>query len=232
MRQPHPNTLLVEGKDDFNVIRNLWVNRFPSDRSGDIVLCPNGKDEFKIRQAGEESETGGDSKLLRSFSAHIRQWPPDLERLGIVMDADEQVDRRWKQVTDRLYSEGYEPPPNPPAGGLVLEHPAPTRPRIGVWLMPDNHIPGKLEDFVRLLIPKDNALGLKADDVLNDIEREKLQLYASKDRPKAFIHTWLAWQKKPGRPMGQAFTNRALQPDSPAADPFIAWLQRLFCAAP
>ena len=35
-----PNLLLVEGKDDLHVIRNLWVTRFPADRTGTRVLCP------------------------------------------------------------------------------------------------------------------------------------------------------------------------------------------------
>jgi len=115
------------------------------------------------------------------------------------------------------------------ADGLVLKHPTQARPRIGVWLMPNNHLPGTLEDFVNLLIPAHDDLRPKADSVLDDIEREGLQRY--KQRSKAFIHTWLAWQEEPGCPMGQAITAKVLKPDSSTATLFIAWLQRLFCTA-
>jgi hypothetical protein len=45
---------------------------------------------------------------------------------------------------------------------------------------------------------------------------------------KAFIHTWLAWQKDPGLPMGRAITAKALSADSAIAVSFVNWLNRLF----
>lgn len=227
----HSNTLLVEGKDDFNVIRNLWVARFPSDRRGEIVLCPDRLVEFEIVEAGE-GDTGGDTKLLGFLSLYLKQRPPTLERLGAVLDANDSLVRRWAQITQCLRTTGYDPPDDLPSDGLMLEHPEQHRPFVGIWLMPDNQLPGKLEDFVRLLVPRDDALAPKADSVLDEIEKEGLQKYEPKDRSKAFIYTWLAWQKEPGRPMGRAITQKALNPDSSTADPFIAWLQRLFCTIP
>ena len=48
------------------------------------------------------------------------------------------------------------------------------------------------------------------------------------DEPKAVIHTWLAWQKEPGRPFGTAITARFLDPNVPEVDVLVAWLKRLF----
>ncbi|MEL6788555.1 MAG: DUF3226 domain-containing protein [Cyanobacteria bacterium J06607_15] len=45
---------------------------------------------------------------------------------------------------------------------------------------------------------------------------------------KVFIHSWLALQKKPGMPMGQAITAKALAYDSAIAFQFISWLKNLF----
>lgn len=45
---------------------------------------------------------------------------------------------------------------------------------------------------------------------------------------KAMIHTWLAWQREPGRPMGLAITKRFLDPEAPSAMEFVAWVRRLF----
>ena len=47
-------------------------------------------------------------------------------------------------------------------------------------------------------------------------------------RPKALIHTWLAWQQTPGMPMGQAITARVLSCDSEIAIAFVNWLNYLF----
>lgn len=45
---------------------------------------------------------------------------------------------------------------------------------------------------------------------------------------KAEIHTWLAWQKEPGKPLGQAITARYLNPNAPDAQQLIAWIRRVF----
>lgn len=225
-----PSLLLVEGKDDFHVVRNLWVARFPSERTGDIVLCPEITSEFLIRDVGE-GEGGGISKLLDTISLYLKQRPPTLARLGVLIDANEQPGRRWEAVASRLRAAGYHPPDAPAADGLILDHPTGHRPRVGVWLMPDNHLPGMLEDFVRHLIPDNDDLVPRVESVLDGIERSGLRRYDIQHRPKAFIHTWLAWQEEPGCPMGQAITARVLNPDSRLADPFFGWLQRLFCTS-
>ncbi|MGK7944727.1 MAG: DUF3226 domain-containing protein [Microcystaceae cyanobacterium] len=45
---------------------------------------------------------------------------------------------------------------------------------------------------------------------------------------KALIYTWLAWQEKPGRPMGQAITNHYLKHNSETVKAFTHWLSTLF----
>lgn len=47
-------------------------------------------------------------------------------------------------------------------------------------------------------------------------------------KPKALIHSWLAYQEDPGRPLGQAVSARYLDPNLPAADLFSSWLSKLF----
>jgi hypothetical protein len=53
-------------------------------------------------------------------------------------------------------------------------------------------------------------------------------VYRSTHRSKALIHTRLAWQKTPGRPMGQAITAQVLPPNKPPAARFVDWLKNLF----
>ena len=94
--------------------------------------------------------------------------------------------------------------------------------------MPDNQLPGMLEDFVKCCIPDNDKLLPKAELVLQEIEQASLNPYTLLHRPKALIHTWLAWQEKPGMPMGQAITARGLHHDSAPAITFVEWLKRLF----
>jgi len=209
------NLLLVEGKDDFHLIRNLWMVR------------DNREDAFEIKSPrAVDPDAGGKTVLLDSLPLELKR--EGLQRLGIVLDADENLSATWDAVASRLRAEGYPVPPDLPAQGLVLDHPSGDGPRVGVWVMPDNRLPGMLEDFVRLLIPDGDALAPEAEKAVQVIEGQGLQRYTSQHRPKAFIHTWLAWQKEPGKPMGAAITRRYLDSASLQADVFVAWLCRLF----
>lgn len=108
---------------------------------------------------------------------------------------------------------------DPPAGTLL--------PRLGVWIMPDNQKSGTLEDFLRFLVPQPTIL---FDHVRNSVAAipEGERRFKPLDEPKAIIHTWLAWQKEPGRPFGTAITARFLDPNVPEVDVLVAWLNRLF----
>jgi hypothetical protein len=146
-----------------------------------------------------------------------------------VLDADQNLMRRWQQVLTVIekVSSGYVLPSQPDPVGVIIPAPDDYKPRLGIWLMPDNQNLGELEDFVAYLIADGDQLRPYALDVLSKIEAAKLNKYKHK-RSKAFIHTWLAWQKEPGLPMGAAITAKALSADSPIALIFINWLNRLF----
>ncbi len=60
---------------------------------------------------------------------------------------------------------------------------------------------------------------------------ESLHLQRYKHRPKAFVHTWLAWQEDSGMPMGRSISDYNLV-DTKTAAPFANWLQRLFPPEP
>jgi len=115
-----------------------------------------------------------------------------LRTLGIVVDADRDVAARWQAVGNRLRSVGYQNiPSSPPAEGWVDRQAE--LPQVGVWLMPNNQVPGMLEDFVASLIPSEDALLAKAETVLQELEATGINRYSIVQHPKALIHTWLAW---------------------------------------
>lgn len=200
--------LLVEGNDDQHVVWSLC-------KAYDLP------EDFAVE------EKGGKDPLLAGLPGYLKN-PARYPQVGVLLDADVDLAARWESITQRLRAAGFSLPPNPPGDGLVLNHPSGNGPRVGVWLMPNNHLPGMLEDFVRVLIPDDDALAPEAERALQVIEGKGLQRYAAQSRPKAFIHTWLAWQEEPGKPMGLAITKRYLDPNSPQADAFVAWLRQLF----
>ena len=103
---------------------------------------------------------------------------------------------------------------------------------IGVWIMPDNLQSGMLEDFVRYLIPENDLLYPFVDTVLAQIETDDIanRYNPNVHRAKAFIHTWLAWQKDPGTPMGLALTKTYLDHNTALCLRFVDWLNRLFNA--
>jgi hypothetical protein len=210
-KKPKPRQLLVEGKNDRHVI---WA------------LCNQYQlpETFSV-EVPEEDGTEGIEALLAGLPARLDE--PKLQTLGIVVDADQDLAARWQAVRDRLIASGYQHVPKvPPAEGWIDARP--DRPRVGVWLMPDNQLPGMLEDFVARLMPRDDALRPKAEAILQEIELAGLNRYTSVHRPKALIHTWLAWQETQGMPMGQAITARVLRYDCAIALNFVEWLQRLF----
>ena len=211
--KPKPQQLLVEGKNDQHVI---WA------------LCEQHKlpETFSV-EVPQEDDAPGIEALLISLPLKLKE--ENLRTLGIVVDADRDLFARWQAVRDRLNVSGYQHIPKyPPAEGWVYAPSDPFLPRVGVWLMPDNQLPGILEDFVARLIQPDDVLRPKAEAILQEIEQDCLNCYTLVQRPKALIHTWLAWQQTPGMPMGQAITAQVLRYDCAIAVTFVAWLKLLF----
>ncbi|MBD1939841.1 DUF3226 domain-containing protein [Microcoleus sp. FACHB-68] len=222
MPEPQPNQLLVEGSDDKHVITALRNKHMSKDAFS--VKVPNEED---TKEAPNEQGPNGVEALLKNLQESLKQ--EHIRILGIVVDADQDLAARWQAVGDRLKKAGYKNiPRTPPAEGWVCPSPDPFLPRVGVWLMPDNQLPGMLEDFIAHLIPADDVLRPKAEAIMQEIEQAKINRYKSVHHPKALIHTWLAWQKKPGMPMGQAITARVLNYDKEIALTFVEWLKRLF----
>lgn len=93
--------------------------------------------------------------------------------------------------------------------------------------MPDNKSQGILEDFLRFLIPSDSLL---FDHVSSSVAAipDGEKRFTALAEPKALIHTWLAWQEEPGKPLGTSITARYLDPDVAQVDILIDWLKRLF----
>jgi hypothetical protein len=207
---PARKILLVEGSDDEHVIKHLCGNR------GGPHL-----DDVK--------EHGGVVHLLDSLPVRLKASEFG-DIFGLVIDADADIASRWQSLRDRLIGVGYETVPDQPAyEGTILDPPAgKLLPRVGIWIMPDNQSEGILEDFLRFLVPKGSRLFDHVEASVAAIPKGERR-FSSLATPKAIIHTWLAWQEEPGKPLGTAITARYLDPGVPQADGLVSWLNRLFC---
>jgi len=120
-----PSVLLVEGPDDWHVVKHLLATHQVSSM--------------------EVKDKGGIDNLLRTLPVELRA--SDLQRLGVVVDADDSLGSRWQSLRDILSRVGYaDIPPRPHSEGTILRRPA--GPLVGLWLMPDNSVDGRLEDFI------------------------------------------------------------------------------------
>ncbi|XYH99922.1 DUF3226 domain-containing protein [Sorangium sp. So ce1128] len=197
--------LLVEGKNDEHVM---------------YALCKRHgvPEKFKIKPA--ESVEG----LLDLLQIEPRA--SDMERLAAIIDADQDVAARWAAVRARLLRAGYhDVPAAPMRGGTFLVDTDARLPNLGLWLMPDNRLPGMIEDFLAFLIPQGDGCLPLVDGFLASIPSESRR-FAEIHRAKARIHAWLAVQDEPGKPLGQAITARYLDAETGAASEFLVWLRR------
>ncbi len=213
------NFLLVEGIDDAHVLKNLLRHYgIPHEFRGlpNYDQIPKGL----VRINSHE----GIVNLLDALEVTL--IGSGERRIGIIVDADIDIAARWQSLRDRLIQVGYSAVPQIPLteGTIVQQEDLPI---VGLWLMPDNILPGMLEDFVSFLVPPNDLLWPIAEHTVQQViqtDRRFLQEHTSKAR----IHTWLAWQKIPGTPLGQSITAHYLDAAAPHAQQFIRWIRMLF----
>lgn len=205
--------LLVEGKNDVHVVNHIKR----------ISLTP----EFCVIPAGGIDESGGIDKLLAEIDAQIKA--SDRQVLGIIVDADDDLNARWQDVSNKLVRSGIVPPQYPAPTGTII--PAQNHlPRVGVWLWPDNQSPGELEDFIKSLIPEKDSVWPLSEEYIDKILAQKLNEFKPRKKSRAQVYAWLAVREDP-RPMGLAIKSKDLNAKAPTCATFINWLTRLFAPA-
>lgn len=229
--------LLVEGIDDLHVLAHIFWNQ-------NIEVVTEKRiwkveDEKRIGKITIREQEGVDKikKRLNEniFENLLEDLPVELKgsevtAIGIIVDADLDVKARWESLANRLKELNYEDVPDvPKAGGTICN--GKDLPTLGVWLMPDNTLPGMLEDFVKLLVPAERKNLLeKAVEAIESIPKvERLFITEDSDKTaKAQIHTYLAWQSRPGVPYGIAIREKFLKADSPQTESLMKWIKELF----
>lgn len=206
-RLPRPtgtSLLLVEGDDDYHVVDRLRKT---------CEFMPY----FTI------SNKKGWPNLKRSIGGHIDE--SGQRAVGLLVDANASPERRWREIATELAKVGIDAP-SPSANGTIVEAKK-DRPRVGVWLMPDNVSPGELEDFVKTMIPceRDPVWPL-ASGFVESIPAENRK-FAMDKADKAKVYAWLATRKDPPR-MGSAVSAGDLDLGGELPTAFLGWLRKLF----
>jgi hypothetical protein len=218
MRENPIQRLLVEGDNDIHVITNLLMSMkhkpFKGYADTDVY-----KNEFVVNE------------LIPSILD-----VPDLQHFGIILDADESAENTWISIRNILKTNGFEESELPKkllSKGILIQQKG--KPIIGIWIMPDNLMPinkgelAYLEHFYEQIIHPEDKFLTKASAIIEEISADKDCNFALKDKQKAKIHTWLAWQTEPGNSMGISLKKKSFfDLKSAAVLNFTEWLESVF----
>lgn len=168
--------------------------------------------------------------LLKSISLQTELEVSGRKAFAIVMDAETKPSAPWERV--KTFVNSAKPkfksvPSAMPKEGLCLENENGVR--FGLWIMPDNNAKGMLEDWLKLLVPKEQA---ELWDYAVGCTKEAREKFGSGCKevhlPKAHLHTMLAWKDPPGQRIGSAISDKILDPTAEAAKPFLKWFKEVF----
>ncbi len=213
-RRNPPKKLLVEGEEDKRVIPQLI--------EANGIRWGENRDTWIV----EIDQCEGFENMVKQGLIETELKASGLKALGIIADANENAKQRWSSLRNRCLGSFPELPDDVPAAGLIQESESGLK--LGVWLMPDNQSHGMMETFLTYLVPDDSNPVLKYAESARDEARALGAPYKDVHADKAKIHTWLAWQDPPGRPLHNAVMERLLDPCSPHAAAFVRWFRSLF----
>lgn len=196
---PARKVLLVEGASDEHVVRHLC--RRHQNMPAFHIIDKRGFQNLKSA-IGPEIKVSGRTAL------------------GILVDANDRPTDRWTQILHQVTQAVGQVPTQMVRSGTILG----VRPRVGIWLMPDNQTTGELENFIEQLIPVGDPVWPRAQGYIDGIPVADRKF---KKVLRAQIHAWLATREEP-RKMGAAIGIGDLDAAALPAQQFSNWLRRLF----
>ena len=165
--------LLVEGAEKLRVIPQLMA--------ANGVTWNRGEEPLNIINCD-----GVENLLKPKYISAQLKTPNGLTHLGIVIDADEEPDNRWKSLYNACLPNIPNLPQNLPAAGLIITLESGLK--FGVWMMPDNQSRGMLETFLAYLVPDNNLWQYTQNKVIE--AKQQGATYRDYHLDKANIHTY------------------------------------------
>jgi len=170
---------------------------------------------FQIQNFGGVNELKPFLKSLISLSSFSEK----VQVVGIIRDAEDNVENSWKSLQGTLKHVGLDVPDNP---GAVIKG----NPNVGAYLLPDNKKNGMLEDLCWDAVK--NEPQIKCIDDFFDCLKSKAQL--PKNIQKARVLAFLATRKKSKFKIGDAANAGYWNFDSEVYHPLKAFLKALSLA--
>lgn len=244
-----PNVALcVEGQNDLHVLVSLL---YLYGAKEDKIWRKSGKKIiFEEKTIGIIPVGGFSGLIFDNLKSLLKD--ENLKTVGVVFDNDppEGRDRptsqsRWTALVASLRDHGYsildgaEPKTMFNAAATDRNGNPQCWPKISCWPMPSGSLTetGSLEMFFASMITTDQ-LWKYAENVVDNID--KPVRFSDHKKFHAKVHSWLAWQENPGRPMGETihkndkeYTNKAqIDHKTGHAPAFIDWVRTLLPPLP
>ena len=199
--------VILEGVDDKHVVQHVLTQRGLRDQYAHFDF----------------SEKEGWDPLIESLPVYLKSQA--YKSIAVVADADSDLAIRWGAIRRHLEDAGYvDLPIAMPQVGVVAD--AEGKPRVGVWLMPNNQGVGAMEDFLLSLVDDQDPGLVHAKAVIRDLPAD-VRKFRPTHEVKALVHTWLAWQESPGLRLGTAVKARYFDANREAAGQLVDWFSRV-----
>ena len=213
--------LIVEGKDAV-VLTEILMKR--------KLNPPKGYTNHKKYKTEFVLEAGSYQKAKAAFKLSLKKQ--GLRNLGLIVDANlEGVETRFiglKNLIESTLEIKLPKAEKLTKNGFTFQFEDLT---VGVWIMPNNSENGYLEHFLgKLIDPKNETLQFAKDTVDELWTKEFCEFKTLKEvkKQKALLHTFLAWQKSPGLPMGTAVRSNFFNVKLDQAANFEKWFSKTF----
>lgn len=205
---PSKNVLLVEGLSDQHFVSQL-------------------RKKLELGIEFEIVNTGRLSKLLDAIYPQVVTGGRDV--VGLLVDADREDNPSWPKINFRLTESNICVPPIPDPTGIVIPA-TDQRPKVGIWLMPDNQSEGELEDLVIDMIHDGDLvwpMSVKYIDQIVGKFDQKQRKFSDRKTNRAKLYAWLATCKQPPH-IGAAIRAGDIDLTTDRCQSFVDWLLRLY----
>ena len=211
--------LIVEGNDAIVLATICQLRQLPPPKG--YSRPEKFKTEFVHVAGGISNINAALGQLLADTS---------ITNIGIIVDAnDEGPQKRWETIKSQLahvFPSKILASISLSGNGIVIEEQE--LPSVGVWIMPDNLSNGYLEHFLGNLIADDDSNLAFAEKTIGDLMGQVYCQFSISKQQKAVLHTWLAWQKEPGKSLGAAVKAGYFNIHAPIVQPFLTWFSKTF----
>ena len=208
VRVESEHLLLVEGKDEYNLLTELTKHRLAESAGGVQIVEAGGRTLFEAR--------------IRAILQDAARRRVTLRAVGVIRDADTNAHAAWDSVHGALTRAGLQAPGT--HGDFSDGHP-----RAGIFIVPDGRAQGALETLCKEAVSETPG-GRCVERYLTCLENADELMSGNRD--KSFAHAWLASRRDPVARVGEAARQGEWNFDHPAFGPLVRFIERLINVNP